>query len=120
MDQFLWSSSIETSKDTVFVAHAVLGRPRHVEQDEFGLLGLLYDDLIEPQCCMHAPHINLASDVGDAHSYNELQRCLFQKAFFVSFFLSYLCSHWRKVKMLVLTSSPIPCIRSMSRGTQVW
>ena len=46
-------------QDTVFVAHAVFRRSGHVEQNQLGLFRLLHDDLIEPQRCMHAPHIRL-------------------------------------------------------------
>lgn len=48
-------------QDTVFIAHSVLWWPGHVEQDQFGLLGLLYDDLVESYCCVHAPQIHLVS-----------------------------------------------------------
>lgn len=48
--------------DTVFIAHAVLGWSRHVEQDELCLLGLPGDDLIEAQCRVHAPHVRLVPD----------------------------------------------------------
>lgn len=51
-----------TVQDTVFIAHAVLGRSGHVEQDELCLLGLFRDDLIEPQRRMHAPHVRLVPD----------------------------------------------------------
>lgn len=51
--------SANTEQDTVFIAHAVLRWSGHVEQDKFGLLGLLYDDLVESYSRVHAPHIHL-------------------------------------------------------------
>lgn len=54
--------SSNTEQDTVFIAHTVPGWSRHVEQDKFCLLGLLYDDLVESYSCVHAPHIHLISN----------------------------------------------------------
>lgn len=46
-------------KDTVLVALAVAGWPRHVEQDQLGVLGLLDDDLVELHGRVHPPHVGL-------------------------------------------------------------
>lgn len=51
-------------KDTVLVAHSVLGRARHVQQDQLGLPGLLQDDLVQSQRCVHAPQIKLVPRSG--------------------------------------------------------
>lgn len=52
------------TEDTVLIAHAVLGRSGHVEQDQLCLLGLLGDDLVEPHGGVHAPHVHRAPDPG--------------------------------------------------------
>lgn len=52
------------AKDTVFVTCPVPGRPRHVEQHQLGLRGLFEDDLIEFECRVHAPHVELVPGGG--------------------------------------------------------
>lgn len=46
-------------KDTVLVTCPVPGRPRHVEEHQLSLWGLFEDDLIELECRVHTPHVEL-------------------------------------------------------------
>lgn len=84
-------------KDTVLVAHTVLWWARHVEQDKLRLLGLLHDELIEPHCCMHTPHIRLVPDARHIRS----QWVQFTNQ-------SPSCSALLAKKLSILTGSPIP------------
>lgn len=55
-------------KDTVLVPLPVLGGPRHVQQDQLGVLGLVEDDTVEPHGRVHPPYVGLVPGEGGAHS----------------------------------------------------
>lgn len=55
-------------KDTVFIALPVLRGPRHVQQDQLGVLGLVQDDTVELHSRVHPPDIGLVPVKGKSHS----------------------------------------------------
>lgn len=46
-------------KDTVFIAFRVPGWSWHIQQNQFGFMGLVNYDFIELHCCVHTSHIGL-------------------------------------------------------------
>lgn len=55
------------AKDTVLIPLPVLGGPRHVQEDQLGVLGLVKDDAIEPHGRVHPPHVGLVPEEEDTH-----------------------------------------------------
>lgn len=55
----LFKTGVRERKDTVLISLCIPGWSWHVEKYQPGIMGFIYDNLIEFDCCVHAPHIGV-------------------------------------------------------------